>query len=470
MSATIQIRLLVIIASMTWGLVGRAEDPKLALLLERSPSSANAIAYMQLPSLVKLMAAANIQSRVSENVDEIWLVADLDTASLRPRWEAGYGILRSEISVDALAKTVGGYVDSVVDRQFVWSPKEMYLVPVGDKQLGFLRPASRSVLAQWLDPGINVNYSGYLVRQANQPEAYLSLLVAVDLQNSFSPLPIEQRLAEFSSLKSQPPKTVASILASVRGVSIIIGRRSLAECIFAVEFEKSPASLLPIANELLAEILDRNGTAAPEVLSWKVKVDEKTLSFQGPILEDTLAGVLGIFSLGNQAAGLASSLNGRISIEKSAADKTAYTSKHYFDEIGTIVERVRKHKSQTTGSRAMWNDQQARQIDEMNTLNVDPQAVDYGANVAELLRNNALTIRSGNISAGEAKVVQGANRGYYGYGDGYRNSYDVVASQRVTDATARGAAYSDFTGVLTQIDQMTAEVRRSLTEKYKMQF
>ena len=101
---------------------------------------------------------------------------------------------------------------------------------------------------------------------------------------------------------------------------------------------------------------------------------------------------------------------------------------------------------------------------------MDPQVVDYAANVAEILRGNALTIRSGNIAAGQAKTSQGASRGYYGNGYGYRNAYDVAASKRVTNARARGAAYSDYTSILAQIDQMTADLRRAMTEKYKLQF
>ena len=243
MSVTHHIRLLTLVATVTWGLMAQAEEPKLAKLLERSPSPANAIAYMHLPSLKKLMSAANMPARISDNVDEIWLVSELDTASLRPRWEAGYGILHKEIVVDALATMVGGYVDTVAGQQVVWSPRQTYLLPLEDKRLGFLRPANRALLSQWINPGVNVTYSGYLVQESEQPEEYLSLMVAIELKDSFSPLPIEQRLADFSSLKAQQPKTVASILASVQGVSIIIGRRSLADCILAVEFEKSPASL-----------------------------------------------------------------------------------------------------------------------------------------------------------------------------------------------------------------------------------
>ncbi len=473
MSAAYPIRVLAVLTALTLCQVADSQEPKLAELLERSPSPANAIAYTHFPSLLKLMADAKMQSQLTERVEEVWLVSELDTGSLTPRWEAGYGKLKRKITVNDLATAVGGYVDEIADREVVWTPRQSYLVPVGDQSIGFLRPANRSVLAQWLDPSINVNYSGYLVEQAKQPESYLSLMIAVDLKDAFSPLPIEDRIADFQSLKSQSPKTVASILASVKGISIIIGRRSLAECILTVEFEKSPASLVPIANQLLGEILDRNGTAAPEVLSWKVKVDGGRLSFQGPILEESLLGLIGIFTLHGEAAGVASSLGDRVTLSKSASDQTAYITKNYFDQVLTVIERVRKNQAQTTGSRAKWNDQQARRIDEMGTLNVDPQIVDYGFQVANLLRGDAQTIRSVNISAGQQKAREGAYRGptyYGGYYSGYYGGYAAAANQRVTSAVARGNAYADYTQTLTTIDKMTADIRRAMTEKYKIQF
>lgn len=449
---------------------GTAETtkPKLVELLDRAPSPANAIAYIHFPSLTKLVADANMSSKVTRNLDEVWLISDLELGNLQPRWEAGYATLYRDVTAAPIAAALGGYVDEVAGKPVVWSPEQTYLVPLADSRLGFLRPADRSLLADWIDPAINVNETAYLASKANQPEAYLSLMVAAELRDAFSPVPLAKRLASFDSLKAQSPETVAKLLASVEGVSIIVGRESLSQCVLKVDFGKSPQSLLPIASDLLAEILQRYGTAAPEVLTWKATVKDNTMALQGPITEDSLEGILNIFSVRGQAERVADKMSGSMKLEKSDEQKMAYTSKNYFDEVGTIVEKTRKHQSQTTGARAKWNDQQARKIDQMGTLNVDPVVVDYAANVAQLLRGNALTIRQGNMAAGATKAQQGLS------GDGYYSgSYDYNSTgdyQRVTDVQTRTAAYSDYAGVLAEIDRMTASLRREMTDKYKMQF
>jgi hypothetical protein len=452
--------------------VASAEESKLAELLKRAPSPANAIAYIHNPSLHKLMSDAGMPSSLSEHVDQVWLVSELDRSSLQPRWEAGYGILTQNITAEQLAKSTGGYVDSVADKQVVWSPRQMYLVPTGENRIGFLRPANRSELSKWLVPGLNINYSEFLSAQSQQPENFLSLMIALDLKDSFSPIPMAQRITNFKSLKSRVPKDVADILASANGLKIIVGRRSLNECIFTIEFSKNPETLLSIANELLAEILDRNGTSAPEVLSWKTKLDGNNLSFQGPISQSSLDGLLGIFTLRDQAEEVAGSARSTSSATRTSTDNTAYTSKNYFDKVVATVERVRKYESNNTGSRARWNDVQARRLDELSTLNADPEIVEYGMKVADLLRNNALSVRTTNYSANQAKVRQGVDRGVYSneYGYGYSNAYNVTANQIVTDSDARTIAVTDFTVTLATIDKLTADTRRAMTEKFKIQF
>jgi hypothetical protein len=445
-----------------------ATKPKLAQLLDRAPSPANAIAYVHFPSLTKLIADANMTTRLAQNVDDVWLISDLDLALLKPRWEAGYAMLDRDLQPASIADLVGGYVDEVAGRSVVWSPDQTYFVPLAESRMGFLRPADRALLSDWIDPAINVNETAYLMQRASQPEQYLSLMVAAELKDAFSPVPLAKRLESFDSLKAQPPETVARILASVEGVSIIVGRDSLAQCILKVDFTKSPQSLLPIASELLAEILRRYGTAAPEVLTWKATVQDNTMAFQGPITEGSLEGILNIFSVRGQAERVAAGTSGSMKLEKSDDQKVAYTSKNYFDEVTGIVENTRKHQSQTTGARAKWNDQQARKIDQMGTLNVDPIVVDYAANVAQLLRGNALTIRQGNMAAGATKAQQGlSNDGYYSGYYGYNSTGDY---QRVTDVQTATAAYRDYASVLAEIDRMTASLRREMTDKYKIQF
>ncbi len=467
---------------------GQSEDqqPKLAKLLERSPAPANSVLYVNIPALNKLTKDAELSTRVTENIKELWMISDLDFVKLHPRWEAGYATLASPADAAKLASSVSGYVDTVVGHDVVWSPRQSYLVPLKDNRLGFLRPANRSLLGRWVTPGGAVNDSTYLAKISNQPESYLSMMLGADLNNMFSAVPLEAKLKNFESLQAQPPKTVAGILASVRGLSVIIGRESLSQCILAVDFDKSPSSLKPIARDLLAEILERSGTAAPEVLTWEAKVEGNRMSFQGPISEASLTGLLNIFSLLGTAESVSDKLITLTDSPGSQADRIAYTTKHYFDEVTKRIEQLRKHKSKTTGGMAKWNEQQARMLDEMGTLNVDPVMVQFGTDVAGLLRGNSLTMRQTNIQAGKVKAEQslqsgtsynvgGYSGGFYGGGvgyssSGYYNPNSTADYQTITDANARGNNYANYQSVLAQIDNMTAEIRKTMTDKYQMQF
>ncbi len=474
----------VVLASMP--IRAQGQESKLAKLLERSPAPANSVLYVNVPSLNQLIKDAELSTRVTENINELWMISDLDFIKLKPRWEAGYATLKAPVESKELAATVSGYVDTIVGHDAVWSPRQTYFVPMKDNRLGFLRPANRSLLGRWVTASGSVNDTSYLTKLSAQPESYLSMMFAAELSNLVSAVPLEAKLKNFESLQAQQPKTVAGILASVRGLSVIIGRESLSQCILAIDFEKSPSSLKPIASELLAEILERNGTAAPEVLTWKPKVEGNRLSFQGPITEASLTGLLNIFSLLGSAESVSDKLITLSDSPGSEADRIAYTTKHYFDQVTKRVGQIRKHKSKTTGGLAKWNDQQARLLDEMGTLNVDPVMVTYGSDVASLLRGNALTVRQTNIQAGQIKAneslqsgtsynVGGYSGGFYGGGAGYSSSgyYNPNSTsdyQAITSAAARGNAYTDYRKVLSQIDEMTGEIRKVMTDKYNMQF
>ncbi|ELP29612.1 hypothetical protein RBSWK_06468 [Rhodopirellula baltica SWK14] len=460
---------LALLFSISSSVIQAEEKAKIELLLDRSPAPGNAIGYVNVPALNKLMKDAGFSPAAASTVSEVWFLADLDIGSLRPKWEAGYAVLNQPVDAKKLADRLGGYVDNVVNQDVVHAPNQTYFVPGKDhpERLGILRPTDRSLLAGWLTPVIDVKYTPFLSVHAKQPESYLSFMLAIDLNNVLSPIPLKTRLEGLESLKSNSPESVAGTLASIQGCSIIVGRRSLNECIAKFEFSKSPSSLKLIAPELLAEILQRNGTDAPEVKQWEVSVDGNALSLKGPITQSSLSGLMGIFSLQSQAQQAAA----RASLsEQSEEQRVAYESKHYFDEVNSIIEHTRDHKSQTAGAMAKWSDQRARQIDELGTLNVDPDMIQYGTNVAELLRGNALTVRQTNIDAGKVKASQSLDTGYYNDGYGYYNSNSTSDYQRVTSAIAQGNAYGNYREALNQIDKLTAAMRRDMTQKYKMQF
>lgn len=443
------------------------QEPKLEKILHRSPSPANAIGYMHIPTLKKLLADANIPLTIADGVEDVWLVSELNTSSLVPDWEAGYATVTKTLDADKLAAAMDGYVDKIGDQSVVWTPKQSYLVPLSDNRIGFLRPARRSLVASWINSQETNPVPAYLTQQAKQPEAYLSLMLAIDLEDAFSPAMLQTRISSFESLSKQDPQALAQLLSSVQGLSIIVGRRSLSECILSVQFGQSPAEIAPHATALLNEILNNNGTAAPEVVSWTTKVDGNSLIFQGPISANSLDGVLNIFSLQGYAAQVVKESSkpaeaGPAESGQGGDSRTITATKAYFTSVKGLVSRVRNYDAKTTGYRAKWDVQQARRIDELPTLHVDPQMLDYGINVASVLRGNGVAIQTGSVSATGGVHGRGQASGYGYYGGYYGDSYGVNRQ-----ALAEVGSYNE---AIATVDKLTGEVRRAMTEKYQTQF
>ncbi len=461
MSQCVIVRLLTATCFLLLPSFAIGQEAKLEKLLLRSPSPANAIGYMHIPALKKLLADAKIPLTIADGVEDVWLVSELDTSSLVPNWEAGYATVTKTLDADKLAAAMGGYVDKIGDQPVVWTPKQSYLVPLSDNRIGFLRPARRSLVASWINSQENNPIPAYLTQQAKQSEAFLSLMLAVDLENAFSPANLATRLSSFESLGQQDPQALAQLLSSVQGLSIIVGRRSLSECILSVQFGESPAEFAPHAAAVLNEVLNHNGTAAPEVASWRTKVDGNSLIFQGPISANSLDGVLNIFSLQSYAAQVVKEASQPAATGQGGDSRTLTATKTYFDSVKSLIDRVRNYDAKTTGYRAKWDEQQARRIDELPTLQVDPQMIDYGTNVASVLRGNGVAIQTGSVDTSQVHG-RGKLSGTTYYGGYYGDSYGVGRQ-----SLAEVGSYQQAMGV---VDKLTGEVRRSMTDKYQTQF
>ena len=122
----------------------------------------------------------------------------------------------------------------------------------------------------------------------------------------------------------------------------------------------------------------------------------------------------------------------------------------------------------------------SRKIDRMPILHVDPELLDFGAQLATTLRSMALSKREGGIDYGTATAGMGGG-GYsnysisYGYfgnpiGDVYSgaraSAADRSAARAQSMASANGARVEGFK----LIDDATAAIRRKMTQKYQVEF
>lgn len=444
----------------------RAQEPTMADVLASTPGRANSILYVDVPALRGLAAGTVLQTGLSDKLGEVRIASELSIQSMEPVWEVGYTTVSGLPDAKSLAASVGGYVDTIAGKSVVWSPKQMYLVPMASDLLGLVRPSDRTIVGQWLRKEQNGNAAQYLATQSKQATKFISLLLAVDLEDAFSQIAIRHRIDTFESLKGADLDSIAATIATVKGIRIIVGRNNLDECIISLDFASSPASLLPVAKQFFVEVLDRNDSSIPEASKWVPTVEGNTLAYRGTISAQTIDEIIGIFTLQSQASALPSSTDKPLPLGNTESVKVA-ASKAYFDKTSEFIKDVRTRPASSTSSRARWNGVVARRIDELGTLNVDPDLIAYGAAVSQALRGNMLAIQQTNLAYAASGMP--AYNNYYGnYGDVY-SYYDLNDLSR-SNVTSKAQGNMTFSATMAAIEQLESDTRRKLTEKYKVQF
>ncbi len=472
---------------------GVSAEPSLADVLRSTPKPANSVMHADLASLRQLTLGTPLEIDLPSNVDRVRLASEIDFARLQPNWEIGYATMKSIPGPDAVAQATGGYVENVVNRDVVWTPNQMYLVPLPDRVLSIVRPADRKFLSQWLRKDRNASSSEFLAREAGKNLAPLSLLIAVDLEDVISPDNVAERLGDFTSLKGKDSGAVAKDLANLQGVALEVSRDTLTRTTITVTFREWPSALAPIAKEFFNELLQRRGSSIGDIQTWKLSSLEaqKQLQFTGSITPQVLDDVLGIFTVQRQTESIAHyEQQPKVPAQETSQSVVAENTREYFKKLVNIIHRVRDYSADNTGDRAQWNGNMANRIDDIPTLNVDSDMVQFGAEVGRALRTNMMSMQLTNIAVGAQAVANdagtsgfttatgfgtiagaraGAYNSYYGGGAIGGNYYDPNSPMkyyRMSQAQGNTA----FKQMMAQMEQAVSDMRRRMTEKYSIQF
>jgi hypothetical protein len=321
-----------------------------------------------------------------------------------------------------------------------------------------------------------------------------SVSIAVDLEDVLSMGVLNEKLAQSKSLQGKNIEAIAKSLSSVQGITISVASDAL-EATVLIDFLSAPTELTPVAKVFFAEVLTARGMQLDEFSQWKMSAvsEGKTLSFTGPIASETLDDLLGMFTVHRASRGVTT-----VSKTDSPAAPTsgqtspsivAENTRDYFRKVINIVHRVRDYSANNTGERAQWNGNMANRIDEMPTLEVDPQMVMFGAEVAKSLRSNSMSMQLTNISQGAAAVAADAGTGAFstatavgtmagmGYGYGGYGNYGSYGGNFVDPNSpvkyyrmGQAQGNTSFKELMARLEQSLADMRRTMTEKYKIQF
>jgi hypothetical protein len=250
-----------------------------------------------------------------------------------------------------------------------------------------------------------------------------------------------------------------------------------------VEFGQDALPLGGFAKPLLLEVLRRRGAMIDDFINWQGKVSGTQVSLGGYLTE---AGMHRIFSLVDAPSATMHSDAQDVEGAGQQQDPQVQATLTYFREVTHLVEDLRGKGAQTQGQAAMFFDKYARKIDQLPLLNVDNDMLDYGAFVANQLRQASAALRGAAISSRMRQVklpnfyktyvqgeVVGATRWRTHGAYSWVNFEDRARKQQArtqVKAEERLKGNAAVLQIFADLENLTAEARRAMTQRYQVEF
>lgn len=431
------------------------------------------------------------------------MASQMDLELMNPHWHAGVVDLTQEPSMLSATERYGGHVDRIEGRDAAVLPNDTYVIKFGKSIAGTMFPADRQKATRWLQEVYSDSSRKPLTGYLTEAEGYADkvgtpIVLAIDLQHALSPDFIRSRLESAKSLQGKKIDLdqLASVLASIRGITVGI---TITDQVFGgikVDFEQDVTIMKDFAKPLLLEALANHGAMIQEFNDWKAEVGGKEILLKGPLYQ---SGTQRICSVLDAPPALhpieqqASASQGDGQPDKSLV---ARATQQYFNAIGLLLKDLRsedrKHETITPGLIAIWYKRYAEKIDALPILHVDPEMVQFGADMANALRQSQNAMQSvGERSAmritnkpdaavyNTATAWRGGVGPYGGWGvqGAYAYRYNPRASLALEGEQEakireqeRIRGYGNANQIMQGAEVAMANMRRKMTEKYNVEF
>ncbi len=468
-------------------------------LLRRAPESANAIMLIDVERMLMSPIAMKEKWREKGNSEGVslhfpvnavryMLSSKLDlTSEFENRGDIALIETPEAISLPYLAKTEGGYLDTIDGQEIVFSPRNAFFVSFKPTILGVSFPANRQDLARWVKSVKRLDQpqvSEYLQQAVKLAHGKDHMVFALDLTDLFTPRMIRERLRVAESLKGRKldMDVLTKVITSAKGVTLTMEATERLNGKIRLDLGESPTPIKDVARALMLEVLENKGLLLDEMKDWRLLVEAKAISLEGRLSSKGLKSLTDLIPFPIDTVDLkqAGSKQGESTAEPagsaSPGDSKVVASKKYFDRI---AERLRDLGVEVKGAQKakfaqkMLSDA-SHEIDRMPVLNVDEELLAYGAGVSSTLRNMRNLSKNASLDYQYRKASIMGSQGYgYGYGYGYGGFYgggSVAGSTTATYRQETALLQANELAVLNMLEEKTAEIRKKMTLKYQVEF
>lgn len=437
--------------------------------------------------------AADRPMYLPPEADKVIVAAQVDPPNrFHQAWEAAVIGLKESIPMRMIAEAEGGYEDTISDTKAAWIPSNAYVLQLKEKTLGLLHPANRQSVSRWMEArqSARTGASGYLANAIGAAQTDPQIVLALDTADTMPTHLIHQRMTQSDVVakhKLDIDETVA-LFATLKGITMEIIISDTATTRAHIDFGQDVPFDGDVAKEFVLAAMRRMEAEIPGVEDWNFSVSGKSIFAIGELDTDGLRRVLSTAEIPSTKF---SSLKDEDTKSESTEDQMAQKSYVYFQSINKLIDDLQRQSKSFSGD-SYWFDKYAKKIDRLPILHVDPELLDFGQNTAETLRVMSGSRKSANLKTGVARTnieasgvgtVRGGyyNNGYGRYNNGYRGAgyyrpsptAEASAKQKSVNAANRrnqSTATSKKIEGFRLINNATAEMRRTLTERYNKEF
>jgi hypothetical protein len=473
-------------------------------LLNRIPEQANAILVMDVESLKSSRLGVKGKWRekhkenflsgvgnIPPNVRQLVIGAKFNHRTMQDEWKIGVAQMSNDIVLAEIARREKGSLDKVGGESVVLSPRNAYFVRFAPKVGGMMRPADRKELARWLlfaktskdsalSPYLKSNIS--VVGKENQ------IVMAFDVEDLLEEGGVAMRLKNVQALAGEKVdyNQLAKIIAGLRGAVVSIQATDTLQGQLRLDFSSDVEPLARYAKPLFLEALDRMGAHIEDMQNWSVSTLGRQVVLSGNLTETGARQML----MPLLTPGTRMNNDAEASDQSSSIDPKASASLRYFKSLKTLLDDVQDEKVKTYKHMAALLNKYAQSIDELPILDVDELLLTYGSQVSQTLRGMtslALSTKDVNnfLEANKTEGFYNYGGTAYGYGGygwggyggtgwgycpggvGFASNYTELGNQQgvneISERTVRGQVWN-------KINASTTQVRRAMTEKYKIEF
>jgi hypothetical protein len=346
-------------------------------------------------------------------LQQLVVSADIDTRTAQMIWQTGVLKLDAVNLSVALARR-GGEMDSIEGLPVAAVRGDLFFIDFGNQVLGVVWPADRRFTAQWIRQGSTRSVSTYLSTAAAQAGAATPVVLAMDLSDTVSEANVRRRLTDDPPAAGIDPAVIAPIMASLQGVTIKIAMGDAVNpktptVAATLDFSKNAAAFAPVAKPIIMDVLAQRGLSIPDINQWQFTAAGSSVNVTGPLAIKSLDRIMQLVSApgpgpmaaatpaANADPGTAPQIAAQTAVPQ---ESKALASKAYYQGIASMLDDISSGPSLKDNAGMLMSD--ARKIDQLPILNVDPDLVNWGSDVAAAMRNSASTFAIGQQKVNEA--------------------------------------------------------------------